>query len=336
MIPRMVSIVIPLYNRSGLIARCLGSVLAQDYPCMEVLVVDDGSTDDGLNVLARWADDARVRVIRQPHGGVSVARNRGLDEAQGEYVMFVDSDDELLPRAVSRAVQRLEEEQVDCVLFTLERQSALESHVDAVPAQGRFENLDDYLVAVDALYGVSSPVDKLFRRSLIGETRFPTNMAWGEDCLFSLECLGRARAFYRMPDVLYRVHVGTQGSLSGSYRPHLFADTKAQSAAFDAYLNTRPTRRAEGVLKRFLWLSFMECVRKLCLSGVSRAERRRTLQTWAADETVRSLAPYAAEAPWDCRCWKRGQLDLLPWAVRLCHAKRRLGQWVRGRFLRTR
>ena len=87
----LVSVVIPNYNCSAFLPAALESVFAQTYPNVEVLVVDDGSTDDSLRVLERYVD--RVRVLRQPNGGVSAARNHGIRESRGELVALLDADD---------------------------------------------------------------------------------------------------------------------------------------------------------------------------------------------------------------------------------------------------
>jgi glycosyltransferase involved in cell wall biosynthesis len=103
----LVSVVIPTYNRAGLVMRAIGSVLAQDYPAMEVIVIDDASTDDTAARVAGLGDP-RLRLLRQDaNGGVARARNRGMDAARGGLIAFLDSDDEWLPGGLAPRVARL-------------------------------------------------------------------------------------------------------------------------------------------------------------------------------------------------------------------------------------
>lgn len=95
-----ISVIIPLYNKGALVKRAIDSVLQQDFDGeLEVVVVDDGSTDDSAEYVRAY-DDVRVRLVSKPNGGVSSARNRGIEEAGGECFLFLDADDELLPGAL--------------------------------------------------------------------------------------------------------------------------------------------------------------------------------------------------------------------------------------------
>lgn len=101
----LVSAIIPTYNRRDEIVYAVSSVVAQTYPaaCIEIIVVDDGGADDTADVLRRiWSD--RVRVLRKPNGGVASARNLGLAAARGEYIAFLDSDDEWFPTKIEKQV----------------------------------------------------------------------------------------------------------------------------------------------------------------------------------------------------------------------------------------
>lgn len=95
----MISVVIPLYNKEEIVRQSLNSVLSQEFSDYEVVVVDDGSTDKSADIV-RQINDARIRLVSQPNGGPSKARNTGVREAKGEWILFLDADDELLPGAL--------------------------------------------------------------------------------------------------------------------------------------------------------------------------------------------------------------------------------------------
>jgi len=112
------SIVMPVYNVAPYLPRCLESLAALTPPADEIIVVDDGSTDDCPRILAEFASRLpQMRVIRQENGGLSAARNTGLDAARGKYLAFVDSDDFVEPDAYAEALQRADAERLDMVLF---------------------------------------------------------------------------------------------------------------------------------------------------------------------------------------------------------------------------
>lgn len=108
----MISVIIPLYNKETSIATALRSVMAQSYQDFEIVVVDDGSTDSGAEIVESF-DDTRIHLIRQANAGVSAARNRGIEEAKGEYVAFLDADDEWMPEFLAEVVA-LQKEFPEC------------------------------------------------------------------------------------------------------------------------------------------------------------------------------------------------------------------------------
>ena len=95
-----VSVIVPVYNVEKLLQRCIDSILAQTFTDFELLLIDDGSKDKSGEICDEYAaKDSRIRVFHKQNGGVSTARNLGIDKAQGEWIYFVDSDDIVLPSA---------------------------------------------------------------------------------------------------------------------------------------------------------------------------------------------------------------------------------------------
>lgn len=113
----LLSVVIPVYNIRDYVERCVRSVLAQPDVPLEVLIVDDGSTDDSGAVCdALAAEDSRVTVIHKPNGGLSDARNYGLCHAQGEYILFMDGDDWLAENVCPGLLQMALQDRADVVI----------------------------------------------------------------------------------------------------------------------------------------------------------------------------------------------------------------------------
>jgi heptose III glucuronosyltransferase len=110
----LLSLVVPVYNVAPFLERCVTSLAAQNLDGMEIVFVDDGSTDDCPAILARYAaQHAQMRVIRQPNGGLSAARNTGLDAARGEYLAFADSDDFVEPWYYRDLLRSAQEQNLD-------------------------------------------------------------------------------------------------------------------------------------------------------------------------------------------------------------------------------
>ena len=111
------SVIVPAYNARETLKRCLDSILGQSFRDLELIVVDDGSTDETPRICDEYAAaDERVRVLHQPNGGVSRARNAGIDAARGERLAFVDADDHLLPEAYETMLRALEATGAETVL----------------------------------------------------------------------------------------------------------------------------------------------------------------------------------------------------------------------------
>ena len=113
---RLISIIIPIYNNEEFIPRCLDSVINQTYKQIEIVIINDGSTDESLNIINKYKKiDTRIKVIDKKNEGVSVARNIGIDNSTGEYITFVDADDWLELDAIEKLYKEINEKKVDIV-----------------------------------------------------------------------------------------------------------------------------------------------------------------------------------------------------------------------------
>lgn len=183
-----VSIIVPVYNTAQYLPVCLDSILAQSYEDFELVLVDDGSTDNsGAICDAYAAKDSRVRVFHQPNGGVSAARNHGVKEAQGDWICYVDSDDEVKPDYLQVMVEAISSER--CLVMGNLSDDRMSGNLrEDITLQG--EAMVRYLLESGALF-LSGPVAKLFRRELLvkHDIHFPEGIHYGEDMVYLFQYL---------------------------------------------------------------------------------------------------------------------------------------------------
>ena len=180
----MVSVIIPVYNAEKYLHRCIDSILAQTYTDFELLLINDGSNDgSGMICDAYAAKDSRVRVFHKENGGVSSARNTGLDYATGEWITFVDSDDWMENNSLESLIQH---KSADLIIGAISYEYS--GNGDCSPILGDFKGDELYHVVAENIdhYSMCSSYAKLFRRSIIETNflRFNEELCFGEDSLF--------------------------------------------------------------------------------------------------------------------------------------------------------
>ena len=191
-----ISVIIPVYNKADYIEKCLKSALSQDYNSFEVIAVDDGSTDLSGVICDRMADEnPRLRVIHQQNSGVTAARRRGVEEAQGQYVMFCDSDDELLPNVLRNTIEAMKAYHADEVISPYQNQfgvlydSGYRGQIEPTVVIKHFLALKN---CFPPIWGI------LFRRDIIleGCLDIPRDIYLGEDILFHIRYLTKVKSVY--------------------------------------------------------------------------------------------------------------------------------------------
>lgn len=199
----MVSIIMPVYNAEAYLAQSIDSVLNQDMNDIELILVDDGSSDSSLDICSHYADkDERVHVIHQSNQGVSVARNTGLKNANGDYVAFIDADDEMKKDMISSLYQcatRYNADIVSCSSgYVVNGEIVREEYgTNQINVYNRDEAIEQYLLGGKISIGVWT---KLFKKEIISGIYFVEGKKINEDKYFIFEALLRSKVF-----VLYDV-----------------------------------------------------------------------------------------------------------------------------------
>ena len=205
-----VSVVIPCYNGAQFLRETLESALAQTHPPLEVIVIDDGSTDDSAVIAESFGEP--IRVIRQENQGESVARNRGIDEAKGEWIAFLDADDLWDKRKLELQLMHLQEcaGSIACVCNVRYFGEVNENAVAWTETQAVMGSLE-YICDFHSYLPSALIVQREF------SPRFPTWTRYGEDYLYSLEiALNGTVSFIDQPLTRYRIHPNSQSAHSDS------------------------------------------------------------------------------------------------------------------------
>lgn len=225
-----VSVIIPVYNAEKFLRRCLDSLRNQTYRNIEVLMVDDGSTDRSLKICKGFAEkDGRFKVLQKQNGGASSARNLGLTNSGGGYVLFVDADDWLPLGAVETLWKKRQETDADYVggnimqIFPL-RSAELHLFDEASFAKTDVRAFDKFFTSHFTAY---APWAHLYKNQIIQAAglKFNTDIVFGEDALFNYQYLQHCSRIATTGEVVYYYNRVNSGSITKNYCPSKNKDT---------------------------------------------------------------------------------------------------------------
>ena len=222
----LISIIIPIYNVEQYLRQCLDSVINQTYKNLEIILVDDGSTDNSGKICDEYAvKDNRIKVIHKENGGVSSARNAGIDIAKGEYIGFVDSDDYIekdMYEYLLYLCLKYKTKVSVCEYFS-NNQINLYSHEQYIPIETWYSHplVTAYVVV------------KLFSKDSIKNIRFKTDIFVGEDGLFSLEILSNLQGIAYGDGKKYYYRYNTDGVTNNSFNTKLLSSIKSITLMMD-------------------------------------------------------------------------------------------------------
>lgn len=274
-----VSIIVPVYNASDYLKRCMKSLLEQTYEKIEIILVDDGSTDDTGSLCDAYGEEyERVKVFHMECEGVSAARNRGIQEARGDYLMFVDADDcpaKDMTEYLVRCIEQSGSDVAGCGFRIFHTEAEAEAIRNSSYETGRYENNrktgenavqenvggKEQDAAVEILTGeefvekgiLNSDTrcwSKLYRRESLGEVRFDTAFTIGEDMLFLLKLAEEGKSFCRCSYQGYGYFVNDRGAMRSSFKDSYMDQITCWQQALTQIEKKMPKykNRAEAIL----------------------------------------------------------------------------------------
>ena len=234
----LVSVIVPVYNAQQFLDKCIRSVLNQMYTNWELILVDDGSTDESGKLCDTYAEtDIRISCVHKNNGGLSSAREAGIQAMHGEFAMFIDSDDWVDVDALEQCVKIVRKYEVECVCFSYVKEypnSSLPVHIyddskdfsngNATDLYRRFWGLlGDELKHPEHGDSMASCCMKLYSRKLIKDAVFfdTKKIGCSEDTLFNIYALKNCTKAFYLDTPLYHYIKQTDGTISSTYRPRL-------------------------------------------------------------------------------------------------------------------
>ena len=219
----LISVVVPIYNVQKYVGKCIESLLRQTYTAYEIILVDDGSTDDSGKICDQYVEkDARIHVIHKANGGLSSARNAGMAVLRGEFLAFVDPDDWVESSYLDElAAPLLKDEKIDMVIgcfYLREDEQGVTISCGRKGAEGYLSMTERLQQMLDGVYWDESLCGKVYRRSLFEDFSFTEMVQVGEDMYANWHLLQRAATVFYTPSQRYH-YVLRRGSMTNVSRP---------------------------------------------------------------------------------------------------------------------
>ncbi|MCM1160313.1 MAG: glycosyltransferase [Roseburia sp.] len=283
----MVSVIVPVYRSEETLERCVRSLAMQSYRELEILLVVDGPPDKSGELAERLArEDERIRVINQKNQGVSAARNKGLKEAKGEYIRFLDSDDYVERDSIQAMVEVMERDDTDFVVAGFHHLYFGRSIEKLPEKEGTFpvQESREYILRLYEKGFFNMPWNKLFKRHKI-QNGFPEDLNLGEDLLFNLSYLKECHSFSTVRKPVCEFIQDDRGTT---------LSTKKREDKLDiALLLYERTGQAmnelfgdgqtDGVLENKLIVEFLDDLEQLAFAGgMARKEKIRIIANYRA------------------------------------------------------
>jgi len=237
-----ITIIVPVYNAGQFLAQCISSVIRQTHTPFELLLVNDGSIDDSLEIMRQFErEDTRIRVIDQRNSGVSAARNAGLETAKGEYIMFIDADDYLMTTDALEKLFAANTQSCDVVMYEIFYEGKKARHPSKSKIYSSKNEMDSFLFSMIKSERLNSPCNKLYRKTIIDRytIRFDPHIKMGEDLLFNIEYFKRCQVVRYLNEQLYFYRMSNNSSATSAYGPNRYNDLMTVNDALRNWLATR-------------------------------------------------------------------------------------------------
>ena len=280
----MISVIVPIYNAEKYLHRCIKRILTQDYTELELLLIDDGSTDNSGTICDEYAiKDNRIRVFHKENGGVSSARNWGLDKAIGEYIMFVDSDDYMLSGMLEVMLSTLKAKSADLVVCgTTETGGGYWRPITDVDYS--INQLKENFVSLLHTELLSPPWNKIYKKEIIGSNRFCEDISFGEDLLFNIQYLEKCENISLIKESPFYHEKENENSLVVKFNRNRLLDIEKVWVVVDRFSEDK-----EGLYSKYLRDLTVYIRQLLKTKQYLWSEKKNILEEWSSMALIKNL-----------------------------------------------
>ena len=222
-----ISVIVPVYNCEKTIKRCIESITNQNYQNIEIIIIDDGSTDKSYDICNELKDkDDRIFLYKKNNGGVSTARNYGLKKATGDYITFIDSDDYLEVDCYKKISKIIDSKAPDIIKFNYIQEGGKKVFHKYITESNKLICRKDYKTKIiDNIFSAdySNVWTMIIKKNVCSDILFSKDITYGEDMLFSIKCLLKSNSIYISSDYYYHYIINEMGiTKTFNEKNHLF------------------------------------------------------------------------------------------------------------------
>jgi len=294
-----ISVIVPVYNVKQYLHKCIDSILSQTFTNFELLLIDDGSSDDSGSICDEYAKlDLRIQVFHKKNGGVSAARNLGIDKAIGEWICFVDSDDWIEKETFLEIIDNIEEKKIDLVIWGYRLVYPNYSNEINVPISGCSNNktaIDELLIMCDFQKLLESPCNKLYYTKIIKERmlKFDTNLSLMEDSKFNWNYFNSVQSIYSIKKTYYNYRINhNRESLSARHIDNLIeirTENVAKRLNFFVNYDGKYKNQYLSFLEKDIEMAHLELILALYASNASLKQRSENIRNLIGRGKIDSL-----------------------------------------------
>ena len=280
----LISVIVPVYNTAQYIEECLLSIVAQDYKNLEIIVVDDGSTDNSLQIVQDIANNHQniLRVYHINNSGVSAARNFGIEQSHGEYLFFVDADDYLDRDCISYHYELLCHNQADIAVVprpnkfhesnSNDAKKIFDSSIKCISGKDAVKEMLNYKIVI-------SSWGKLFSKGIIDNfhIRFNEKLAYGEGFLFTIQCFHHAKKVAIGYKPVYNYRLSNSNSVMTNYKKRLVEDSLTSQCLIQKEL-ANDKQEFQLALNYAYWHTCFDCLNTIIGAKASKVDRETLKQ----------------------------------------------------------